>query len=130
MSVSNVSSGAVSCLVPLLVLISCRYGAGTPEAAPDTPEAIVPDSPMAGEDFYNATDPRPAPVDVVPTPEAGEQPYVDALRAAQHAIDVEVYLMGYGGILDQLQAKAGAGVSVRVILDRANMDTTRSTSTC
>lgn len=111
-------------LAPLLFMIGCRYSAGTPEATPDAP-ATSPDTPdaYAGPDFCNATDPRPAPVEVVPTPEAGEQPYVDALQAAQHSIDVEVYLMGYGGILDQLQAKATAGIPVRVILDRANMDT-------
>jgi len=62
-------------------------------------------------------------VAVAATPEAGEQPYLDVLATTQHSIDVEVYLMGYGGILDELLAKAQAGVSVRVILDRAKMDT-------
>ena len=63
------------------------------------------------------------PIAVVATPEAGEQPYLDALAAAQTSIDVEIYLMGYGGILDQLEAKARAGVAVRVILDQSKIDT-------
>jgi phosphatidylserine/phosphatidylglycerophosphate/cardiolipin synthase-like enzyme len=104
-----------------LALTACtRSPAMSDDPAPDAPPAS-PDAPA--QDFCNATDPRAQPVDVVVTPEAGEQPYLDALQAAQHTIDVEVYLMGYGGILDTLKAKAAAGVAVRVILDRANTDT-------
>ncbi len=93
------------------------------------PAAILPDSAVVEADaadvaeFCNATDPRPTPVEVAVTPEAGEQPYLDALAGAQHSIDVEIYLMGYGGILDALEAKAQAGVQVRVILDQYKMDT-------
>src|SRR5262245_26303596 len=107
-------------LLPVLVL------ACTPPSDPDkTPDADVATDALEPplEDFCNATDPRPMPIDVVVTPEAGEQPYLDALASAQHSIEVQVYLMGYGGILDQLKAKAAAGVAVRVILDRAKIDT-------
>lgn len=76
-----------------------------------------------GADYCNATDPRDVPVEVAVTPEAGEAPYVDALNAAETSIDVEIYLMGYGGILDTLEAKAKAGVHVRVILDQYKQDT-------
>jgi phosphatidylserine/phosphatidylglycerophosphate/cardiolipin synthase-like enzyme len=106
--------------VPVLVACASSKPATVEEPPPDAaPDAFEP--PL--EDFCNATDPRPMPVAVVPTPEAGEQPYLDALDSAQHSIDVQVYLMGYGGILDRLQAKAHAGLTVRVILDRAKMDT-------
>jgi cardiolipin synthase A/B len=96
--------------------------------SPD-PEAVTPDgktdSPDSDNapDFCSAFDPRPMPIDVAVTPEAGEAPYLAALQGAQHSIDLQVYLMGYGGILDQLKAKAAAGVSVRVILDSAKIDT-------
>jgi phosphatidylserine/phosphatidylglycerophosphate/cardiolipin synthase-like enzyme len=75
------------------------------------------------QDFCNATDPRTVPVTIAATPEAGEAPYLEALAGAQHSISVEIYLMGYGGILDQLVAKAQAGVEVRVILDQYKQTT-------
>jgi phosphatidylserine/phosphatidylglycerophosphate/cardiolipin synthase-like enzyme len=92
--------------------------ADPPDGAPPPPDAGLP---LA--DHCNATDPREVPVEVVATPEAGEAPYVDVLATAQTSIDVEVYLMGFGGILDQLMAKAQAGVRVRVILDEYKRDT-------
>lgn len=75
------------------------------------------------DDVCNATDPRTLPVEVFATPEAGEAPYLAALDAATGTIRVQVYLMGYGGILDRLEAKAAAGLDVRVILDRSKQDT-------
>jgi cardiolipin synthase len=102
--------------LPAVFLIACS----TPmEAAPDA--ADVADAPVA--DFCNATDPRTVPVEVHPTPEDGEAPYVQALATAEHSIRVQVYLMGYGGILDTLTAKARHGVDVKVILDHAKIDT-------
>ena len=74
-------------------------------------------------DFCNATDPRDQAIEIVATPEAGEEPYLTALDAATESIRVQVYLMGYGGILDRLKAKAAAGVDVRVILDISKIDT-------
>jgi cardiolipin synthase len=95
--------------------------AGDDDPLPDA--AVTPDSPPMGADFCNATDPRDLAVVVSPTPESGEQPYLDVLAQAQTKIRVEIYLMGYGGILDSLKAKAGAGVDVEIILDQSNKDT-------
>lgn len=99
----------------LLALSACHE----PEpAAALAPDAAAPSlDAYAGPDFCNATDPRETPIEIYPTPESSEAPYVDALATAQTSIDVSIYLMGYGGILDQLQAKARAGVKVRAILD-------------
>jgi len=107
-------------LFVLFALASCSSGDNDPpavDAAPPMVDAV----PLA--DFCNATDPRTVPVTVLATPEAGEAPYTSVLATAQTSIDVEVYLMGYGGILDLLQAKARAGLRVRVILDEGKKDT-------
>lgn len=84
----------------------------------EEPEPMPP-----ADDYCNATDPREAAIVVSPTPESGEAPYVNALATATSSIDVAVYLMGYGGILDTLKSKAQAGVKVRVILDEGKKDT-------
>jgi phosphatidylserine/phosphatidylglycerophosphate/cardiolipin synthase-like enzyme len=84
-------------------------------------EPAVDAAPDAGPDFCAPTDPRAVPVAIAPTPEAGEQPYLDALMPAQYKIRVEIYEMGYGGILDTLEAKAMAGVKVQVIFDKAEI---------
>jgi phosphatidylserine/phosphatidylglycerophosphate/cardiolipin synthase-like enzyme len=108
------------------LLVLTAFAACTPNA---DPAAIAPDSALPEPDaanvadFCSATDPRPMPVEIAVTPDAGEQPYLDALAGAQTSIDVEIYLMGYGGILDALEDKARAGVQVRVILDQSKMDT-------
>jgi phosphatidylserine/phosphatidylglycerophosphate/cardiolipin synthase-like enzyme len=111
---------ALIALIALAFLVACATTADpaavTPDGKADSPDGDTPD-------FCNATDPRAMPIDVAVTPEAREAPYLTALAAAQHSIDLQVYLMGYGGILDELEAKAAAGVSVRVILDRAKIDT-------
>lgn len=62
-------------------------------------------------------DPRSVPAELAVLPDAGEAPFVSVLEKAQSSIDVMVYQMGYGGVLDTLTAKAKAGVKVRVILD-------------
>ena len=109
------------------LLVACRG----PETMADDDDAAIdvePDAPVVidarpSHGFCNATDPRTAPIEVFATPEAGEQPYLDALAQADHTIRLQVYLMGYGGILDTLKAKAAAGVDVKVMLDRKKMDT-------
>jgi|MudIll2142460700_1097286.scaffolds.fasta_scaffold01130_6 phosphatidylserine/phosphatidylglycerophosphate/cardiolipin synthase-like enzyme len=106
----------------LCVLFALSACATSDDSPPPTDEQPVVDAPPA-EDFCNATDPRTVPIEVVATPEAGEAPYTSVLATAQTSIDVEVYLMGYGGILDLLQDKARAGVRVRVILDGGKKDT-------
>jgi cardiolipin synthase A/B len=108
--------------LPFALLVACTTPPSDTEAPPDGDDGKM-DSADPIEDFCNATDPRAMPVEVAVTPEAGEAPYLDALTSAQHSIDVEIYLMGYGGILDTLKAKAAAGVKVRVILDQYKMDT-------
>ena len=105
----------------LLFLLACA-STGEPEITPDGPGGKA-DGNEEVQDFCNATDPRTVPVEIVATPEAGEAPYLTALQSAQESIDLQVYLMGYGGILDTLRAKAAAGVTVRVMLDREKIDT-------
>ncbi len=105
----------------LAVAAGCNSPMTDASEAPDAPAASV-DAPAVA-DFCLATDPRATAIDVFPTPEAGEAPYVDALASAKTSIDLSIYLMGYGGILDQLQAKARAGVQVRVILDQLKRST-------
>ena len=105
----------------LFVLFAVSACAASDDPPPHDEQPVV-DAPP-GEDYCNATDPRAVPVEVVATPEAGEAPYTSVLATAQTSIDVEVYLMGYGGILDLLQDKARAGVRVRVILDEGKRDT-------
>lgn len=105
----------------LLLIAGCHEPAAGSGEPPDAPAATV-DAPP-GADFCSATDPRPTPIAIFATPEASEAPYVDALASARTSIDLSIYLMGYGGILDQLQAKAHAGVAVRVILDQYKKST-------
>jgi phosphatidylserine/phosphatidylglycerophosphate/cardiolipin synthase-like enzyme len=105
--------------VPVVLFAAC---AASEDTQPPIEEQPVEDAaPIA--DFCNATDPRTVPIEVAATPEAGEAPYTSVLATAQTSIDVEVYLMGYGGILDLLEEKARAGVRVRVILDGGRKDT-------
>ena len=106
-----------ACVLALLcACATTKAPTDTPDAATEIDAKVIPD---AGPDFCNATDPRAVPVAIVPTPEAGEQPYLDALATAQSSIRVQIYEMGYGGILDQLVAKAGAGIDVRVMFDQS-----------
>jgi len=108
----------------LLALVACRAPSASPGGGDDSPDAGVamPDG-YAGPDFCGAREPRTTPIAVFPTPESGEAPYTDALASAHSSIDMSIYLMGYGGILDQLEAKASAGLAVRVILDKSEINT-------
>ena len=108
-------------VVPLSLLVACSAHSSEPETSPDA-AAVTPDAADPGEDFCTATDPRAMPAEDAVTPDAGEQPYLDALATAQSNISVEIYEMGYGGILDALEAKAAAGVKVRIIFDQSKMD--------
>jgi cardiolipin synthase A/B len=103
-----------------MLALGCHAAAGHTNETPDAsvPVDAVPD---AGPDFCSPTDPRAMPVEIAPDPEAGEQPFIDALSIAKTKIRVEIYEMGFGAILDQLKAKAMAGVDVRVILDKAQI---------
>jgi phosphatidylserine/phosphatidylglycerophosphate/cardiolipin synthase-like enzyme len=90
---------------------------------PPSPDLATAPQPDLGPtmDYCNATDPRSMSPEVYPTPESGEKPYVDVLNRAQHSIRVNSYLMGYGGILTALNAKAMAGVKVQVIFDKSEI---------
>ena len=84
------------------------------DAAPAQPDAALPT-----DHFCGATDPRTVPVEIAATPEAGEQPYLDALAQAQAQVRVEIYEMGAGGILDALTTQAKAGIEVDIIFDQS-----------
>lgn len=103
----------------------------TPPLGPPPEEQTPPDATDAGagdtgvpdpnnNTHCNATDPRSVPADVAVFPDEGEAPYVNALQKATKTIDVMIYLMGFGGVLDALKAKAQAGVKVRVIMDQGS----------
>lgn len=116
-------------IVPLLVISTACARGPEPDVDPEADADIAVLDPDPVIDACNATDPRTAAVEVVATPEAGEAPYVEALEGATESIRLQVYLMGYGGILDQLKAKAAAGVDVRVILDQSKRDTNEKYAT-
>ncbi len=103
--------------IPALLLAACHASAD--HAAPDGPAANADAAPTADArtTFCEATSPRTVPVVVSPTPEDGETPYLTALAIAQSRIRVEIYEMGYGGILDALTADAMAGMDVKIIFD-------------
>jgi phosphatidylserine/phosphatidylglycerophosphate/cardiolipin synthase-like enzyme len=101
----------------VMFLVACATHASPAEVSPDA--APQPDASIAGADFCNDTDPRAQPVTVAATPEAGEQPYLDALAQVQSKIRIEIYEMGYGGILDTLMTKLAAGVTVEIIFDQS-----------
>jgi phosphatidylserine/phosphatidylglycerophosphate/cardiolipin synthase-like enzyme len=93
------------------------------ETAPDATDAGAADTSSPdpkGNTHCNATDPRTVPADVAIFPDEGEAPYVTTLQKAKKKIDVMIYLMGFGGVLDTLKAKAQAGVKVRVIMDQGS----------
>jgi phosphatidylserine/phosphatidylglycerophosphate/cardiolipin synthase-like enzyme len=105
-------------VVVLAVFGACRAPADSNDPAPDAAGSAA--SPDAAPNIYcNATDPRSPAAEIYATPEAGEQPYIDALSPATSSIDVMIYEMGYGAILDTLKAKASAGIAVRVLFDQS-----------
>lgn len=118
-----------SVLAACLVTAAACRGATMPASTGGDDDGATPDAAVAPGDAPGglahcaATDPRAAPVAIVPTPEAGEAPYLAALMPAAKSIRVEIYEMGYGGILDQLTAKAMAGVPVQVIFDQSEVST-------
>jgi len=104
-----------------LVTAFCLFSAActgdlplTDQGDPSTPDLA---QPPIGTDVCDPMTPRTVAEKVFATPDAGEQPYLEVLTTAQSSVKVLIYLMGYGGILDTLVAKAKAGVKVSVILD-------------
>jgi cardiolipin synthase A/B len=113
----------------LLLLLGCDAPlTGTDDGGADSPDlagsSAADLAPAASPDLAHpphcaATDPRAVATTLTVQPDSGEAPFVTVLSTATQSISVMVYLMGTGGILDTLEAKAKAGVSVRVILDRS-----------
>lgn len=118
-------------LVALPFLFACSVSAepvGGPEAEPAPP--VAPGTAGSSEEppkapvtpACGALVPRTTPAKVFVQPEAGTAPFADILAKAQKSIRVMVYQMGFGPVLDGLEAKAKAGVKTRVILDVAQKD--------
>lgn len=115
---------------PTLLLLAAVFACGAPppahtDASPlDDPMSDAMAQPDAGSPDTSApntacseTDPRAVPVDLAVLPDAGETPFVGVINGATKSIRVMVYMMGYGGILDAITAKAKAGIDVKAILD-------------
>ena len=68
-------------IVSLVVLAACHAPSSPGEVTPDSAVVLAPDA-AANTTHCTATDPRAPAVEVVATPEAGEQPYIDALMPA------------------------------------------------
>jgi phosphatidylserine/phosphatidylglycerophosphate/cardiolipin synthase-like enzyme len=116
-----------------LLSIHCGANGSSPDTAGDAidaPDSVDPDwrhkdagasdandAARPPNTFCQPTDPRATPVAVSVLPDSGEAAYTDLLNTAQKSIRVFGYQMGYGAVLDTLQAKAQAGIDVRVILD-------------
>ena len=104
-------------IVSALALAGCSSSdapvvdAGVVDAAVDVVEAATL-APACAE-----TDPRTPPAQLIVMPAAGETPFVDSLQQATQSIRVLSYDLGTGNILSTLEAKAKAGLDVRVILD-------------
>ena len=126
------TSVGLSLLLCLLGPVACGGAADEVSSSPDsravepveagpgpTDSAIVEADPETWpiDTACAPTDPRSTPTSLSVLPDAGEAPFVDRLQTATKSIRVYGYLMGYGGILDTLTAKAKAGIDVRVILD-------------
>lgn len=88
----------------------------TPTPMPDpTPTPSKPVLPPA----CDALSARDSAVAMYALPDAGEAPFQAALAKAKSHIEVMVYLMGRGAILDALKAAPANHVTTRVILDQS-----------
>jgi phosphatidylserine/phosphatidylglycerophosphate/cardiolipin synthase-like enzyme len=92
---------------------------GPAPQAPTAPDAAAPNEAVPACDPLS---PRTQPLALDVLPEIGPAPFVSVLESAQTSIRVMVYEMGAGPILDAIEAKAKAGVNVRVILDLSQKD--------
>lgn len=113
-----------------LSLLACSADPGAPLPAPvETAESTPPPAPAPAPapsseapPVVAACDPsvpRTAPLELFVQPEALSTPFVSVIERASRSIRVMVYQMGYGPILEALEAKAKAGVKVQIILDLA-----------
>lgn len=88
------------------------------DPAPVPPDTEHPSPPPACEPLV----PRTIPTQLFVQPDAGTTHFTNILAKAEKSIRVMVYQMGFGPVLDGLEAKARAGVPTRVILDVAQRD--------
>jgi cardiolipin synthase len=102
-----------------LVVGGCSGNPAAPMTMPDLAlEQMVENPDLAFVPACEPLAPRPAAVEVGVLPDDGEAPQVNVLLGAGKSIDMMIYEMGYGGIFDAVNAKAKAGVTVRVLLDQ------------
>lgn len=118
-----------------LFLASCSASESSPpppvadDVTADGPAPVTP-TPTAEVDAASPSPapacdpsvPRTTPLTIAVQPDAGQTPFVSVIDSATTSVRVMVYQMGYGAILEHLEAKAKAGVKVRVILDLAQKD--------
>ncbi|MBX3233780.1 MAG: hypothetical protein KIT84_09065 [Labilithrix sp.] len=88
-------------------------------AAPTDDAATAQDEASETAGACEALSPRTTPLELFVQPDVGAAPFEQIIGRATTSIDVMVYQMGFGPVLDGLIAKARAGVHVRVILDLA-----------
>lgn len=120
-----------------LVLLLSACGEGPPEigepGAVDAPPITASDPGDPAPSAPSTTEPPPAPaceplaprtkpLAVAVQPDVGAAPFVATIEKAKSSLRVMVYQMGFGPVLDAIEAKAKAGVKVRVILDLAQKD--------
>lgn len=86
-----------------------------PPVVDPAPPAVTPPAPVPTA--CDVTVPRTKPIAVAALPDAGATPFTTVLDHAKKTIRVFIYELGTGPILDALEAKAKAGVDVKVILD-------------
>jgi len=109
----------------LLALVAAACNSSAPSAAPASDDAGVEAGDDASDDVAEVslppacseTVPRTPPAQLLVMPDAGQGPFVDSLQKATASIHALSYDLGTGGILTTLEAKAKAGLDVRVILD-------------
>src|SRR5256885_880498 len=75
-------------------------------AGPAPPDAAAARADAAVAPVCSPTAPRPPPATLAIFPDQGEAPYVDVAASAERTLDVLIYLMGTGGVLDTLERKA------------------------
>lgn len=97
----------------LLLASACAAPTGEPATSED---AVI------AAPACDALSPRTTPLELFVQPDVGVVPFEQVIARATTSIDVMVYQMGFGPVLDGLMAKARAGVRVRVILDFAQED--------
>jgi cardiolipin synthase A/B len=86
------------------------------------PPSTTEPPPDPGAPACDPLSPRTKPLVIAVQPEELASPFVAVINGAKTNIRVMVYQMGFGPVLDALEAKAKAGVKVRIILDYAQQD--------